>query len=513
MIFFDPPNKTFNSVNDLGEALKYAGPVARDLGLSFEDTLAILGGLGNVGIQGEMAGTALRRLGVLAATEGGKIKDAFGINVADQSGNLRPLVDILGELTQAASHMPSVERLKILDDIFGKQGITGAGAVGRAAKDIKQLGVELLQVSGTAQKTAAQMDAGLGGASRILLSAIEGIAIGLGDALAPELLKYAKFLTSAADATLGFVKANQNVVVGAVKVAAGVAAAGSALVGIGASAQFASFIFGGVSAVLSPVSALFGVMSNRVRGVLTPLNQVGPAFAKFGITANPLGRRYKYRVVGTRNPTLARNVVAAAAPGVISVPQGVLFRQPIDTHQTAYDRFDISVSFLERNREVGTMTWDADTTGATVDVFVSKESLRRYGIGVASEAGSAAAMNIPKHNGAIGVEEDGTVRGTTIVIPSMRLNVQYKYPPGVVTLQQAYFVASLTGLVNSAPFLGSKPGEVLLSPCGGSAPQLPASRLYIPLGLFSRPSRSMTPPSLHTSCVKLGVRRAELVGM
>ncbi len=48
-------NKSFNSVESLGEALSYAGPVAADANMSLEETLAILGTLGNLGIQGSEA--------------------------------------------------------------------------------------------------------------------------------------------------------------------------------------------------------------------------------------------------------------------------------------------------------------------------------------------------------------------------------------------------------------------------------------------------------------------------
>ncbi len=52
-------NMSFNSVESLGEALQYAGPVAADANMSLEETLAVLGTLGNLGIQGSEAGTAL----------------------------------------------------------------------------------------------------------------------------------------------------------------------------------------------------------------------------------------------------------------------------------------------------------------------------------------------------------------------------------------------------------------------------------------------------------------------
>src|SRR5690606_30654581 len=44
----------------LGESFKYVGPVARGAGVQFEEVAAAIGLLGNAGIQGSMAGTALR---------------------------------------------------------------------------------------------------------------------------------------------------------------------------------------------------------------------------------------------------------------------------------------------------------------------------------------------------------------------------------------------------------------------------------------------------------------------
>ena len=43
-------NKSFNTVESLGDALSYAGPVAADANMSLEETLAILGTLGNMGM-------------------------------------------------------------------------------------------------------------------------------------------------------------------------------------------------------------------------------------------------------------------------------------------------------------------------------------------------------------------------------------------------------------------------------------------------------------------------------
>ncbi len=56
---------SFNSVESLGEALQYAGPVAADANMSLEETLAVLG-TSEPRHSGSEAGTALRRLLTLA---------------------------------------------------------------------------------------------------------------------------------------------------------------------------------------------------------------------------------------------------------------------------------------------------------------------------------------------------------------------------------------------------------------------------------------------------------------
>ena len=79
-------NGSFNSIETLAESLTYAGPVAADLGMSIEETAAILGTLGNVGIQGSMAGTAIRRLLMLTAAEAKRMNRIFGVEFKDAAG-------------------------------------------------------------------------------------------------------------------------------------------------------------------------------------------------------------------------------------------------------------------------------------------------------------------------------------------------------------------------------------------------------------------------------------------
>lgn len=77
----DVMTETFNAsasgLDDFGESMKYVGPLANVTGISLERTSAMLAVLANNGIKGSQAGTALRRIFVELAQEGGDVDVAF----------------------------------------------------------------------------------------------------------------------------------------------------------------------------------------------------------------------------------------------------------------------------------------------------------------------------------------------------------------------------------------------------------------------------------------------------
>ena len=205
-------NKTFNSVESLGEALKYAGPVAAQLGMSLEDTVAILGTLGNVGIQGSEAGTALRRLATLSAAEATRMQAIFGVAFQDAAGNARPLVDVLGEVAVATENMASGERTAKFNEAFGLLGITSAQVIAGVASDTKKLKRELEGLNGVAADTAAEMDSGIGGSFRIFMSAVEGVAIALGEAVEGPLMAWSAVFTDILGTVTRFIERNETLI-------------------------------------------------------------------------------------------------------------------------------------------------------------------------------------------------------------------------------------------------------------------------------------------------------------
>jgi TP901 family phage tail tape measure protein len=265
-------NATFNSVTDLGYALKYAGPVAADLGVSLEDTLAILGGLGNVGIQGEMAGTTLRRLMTMTGAEAEKLKSIFGVAAADAAGGVRPLMDVMGEIFEATKNLPSGDRLKKFNEFFGLLGITGASTLTKAGVSIKEIRAGLEDAGGVARRTAVEMDAGLGGAFRMLTSAVEGAAIALGGSLAPALTTLGAVLQKVAAGVTEWVGRNAAAAQTLGTLVVTVTAGGAALAVLGVALKAAGLALG-------VLTAGFGLLVSTVAAVFTPLGAVAAAVA------------------------------------------------------------------------------------------------------------------------------------------------------------------------------------------------------------------------------------------
>ncbi len=275
-------NKSFNSVESLGEALSYAGPVAADANMSLEETLAILGTLGNLGIQGSEAGTALRRLLTLGAAESEKFQKVFGVATKDAQGNARNLVDILGEVSAATANMGSADRAAAFNEVFGLLGITSASAIGKTVTDTRQLLAELQNSGGIAAKTAADMEAGIGGAFRILRSSVEGVAIAIGEALDVSVTSMMKSVARALLGLTEWIGKNQEVVKKVALIVAGVVGVGAAFIGIGSAAGVAAFAVGGLASMFSLVGTAIGILVSMVGALFTPLGLVIAAVAALG---------------------------------------------------------------------------------------------------------------------------------------------------------------------------------------------------------------------------------------
>ncbi|QDV55479.1 phage tail tape measure protein [Rosistilla oblonga] len=301
-------NGSFNSVEALGEALKYAGPVAADLGYSLEETLAVLGTLGNIGIQGSMAGTTLKRLSITVAAEAQKLEGIFGTSFRNMDGSAMGLVDTLGEIARATNGLDDTERVSKLNEAFGLLGITGASAIGKTAAETDKLLATLQAAGGVAAKTAADMDAGLGGAFRNFASAAEGAKNAIGEAFAPELQSVTKILTDALGGVTGWVEGNKEIVTVMAASGVGAIALGGGFLGVAAAAQVASVGIGVAMSTTAAIGSAFGVARTAMVGfkAATLSAAASIAFMRGGMAAMST-------VIGLSTAAMAANSVVASA--------------------------------------------------------------------------------------------------------------------------------------------------------------------------------------------------------
>ena len=263
-------NGSAQTLIDLAEGLKMAGPQAAAANDSLVNVSAALGVLANMGIKGSLAGTALRKAySQFAKTDVQSSLKAIGIATEDANGNLRSMPDIMTDIAKAMSAMPTAERLRFAEAIFDLRGSLAGLQLGGNIDQLDEFIQRLKDVNGAAATTAKEMDAGIGGALRPFLSAVEGVqqAIGriIGEALSPYIDKMAVALNRAAE----WVAMHRELVIMLAKGIAAVAAFGAALVVAGLSLKVMAMAVSGLlvlfsllkMAVLLPIVAVKALMA------------------------------------------------------------------------------------------------------------------------------------------------------------------------------------------------------------------------------------------------------------
>ena len=170
----------------LGESMKYVAPVAREMGLSLEESAAMAGLLGNVGIQGSQAGTTLRAMMLRLSAPTGAASDALatlGVNAKDAEGNLRNVPEILADVAKATDTLGSADRLAYLKDIFGEEPAAGMAELinQQGAAGIEAFVATLDQAAGENARVAKVMADNIKGDLQGLNSAWKEVGITLTD--------------------------------------------------------------------------------------------------------------------------------------------------------------------------------------------------------------------------------------------------------------------------------------------------------------------------------------------
>ena len=267
------------SVETLGESYKYCGALAGTMGYELDQVTTALAVMGNNGIKGSQAGTALRSAISNLAAPTKQMKegmDALGISLKNQDGSMKTFEEVIDNVRTSFSGLGEAEQAAYAKQIFGKQAMAGMLAIiNTSADEYDALAASIDASGGAADKAAkTQLDT-LNGQLTLLKSAIEGAAIAFGNRMLPYLKRATTFAQGLMDKINGLSDAQMDNII---KWAGMAAAAGPAIMifgkvvaGVGRGVQIFNKLgiavkaAGGVMGLLtSPVMIVIGVIAGLI---------------------------------------------------------------------------------------------------------------------------------------------------------------------------------------------------------------------------------------------------------
>ncbi|BEK74710.1 phage tail tape measure protein [Enterobacter asburiae] len=181
-------NKTAADFDGLSDALTYAAPVAKNAGVSIEQTAAMVGALHDAKITGSMAGTGSRAVLSRLQAPTGKAYEAIkelGVKTSDSKGNTRPIFAILKEMQRSfeKNNLGTSQRGEYMKTIFGEEASSAAAVLMTAASSGKldQLTAAFKASDGKTAELVKIMQDNLGGDFKEFQSAYEAVGTDLFD--------------------------------------------------------------------------------------------------------------------------------------------------------------------------------------------------------------------------------------------------------------------------------------------------------------------------------------------
>lgn len=195
--------KAVGDVSDLGLALKQAGLVASQVGLSMTDTVGTLSAFADNALLGSDAGTSfktmLQRLNPQSDAAADLMKK-LGLNFFDAHGEFVGIVEVAGQLQRGMRDLSAEQRLAAMTTIFGSDAIRAANVLyAEGAEGIARY-IAGVEDQGYASRVAAKATDNLKGDLERLGGAIETALIGSGGAGSKVLRELAQAATAAVDA-------------------------------------------------------------------------------------------------------------------------------------------------------------------------------------------------------------------------------------------------------------------------------------------------------------------------
>lgn len=187
-------NKSAVGIEDLGEAMKYAAPIARLYGTSIEKTSAMMGILGDNNIKGSEAGTGIRTILTRLASTPKPVREALGglkIETVNKDGTMRQIDEVLAEINQKTKNLNDDVKFDIFKSLAGEEHLSKFAVLvansqvldkntGKVVNNITEFTKELENAKNLAGKVAETRLDNLAGDIDQMKGAWESMSIALG---------------------------------------------------------------------------------------------------------------------------------------------------------------------------------------------------------------------------------------------------------------------------------------------------------------------------------------------
>ena len=197
------------NLEDMAAAIKYAGADVVMVNQSLESMAAAIGVIGDAGIQGSMAGTALANMMrnlILSVTgakpKGQKALAALGLSredFLDAQGNVKDLGTILTTIRKASTGLSSDKRLEYMFQLFGLRGNRAGQALLSNIERYEEVLNKISSSSGFSHSISEKMMGTLEGRINQLTSAWKNfktqLAESIGPIIKPMLVFFTKLVT------------------------------------------------------------------------------------------------------------------------------------------------------------------------------------------------------------------------------------------------------------------------------------------------------------------------------
>lgn len=313
-------NKTAADFDGLSDALTYAAPVAKNAGVSIEQTAAMVGALHDAKITGSMAGTGSRAILSRLQAPTGKAFEAIkelGVKTSDARGNTRPIFSILKEMQRSfeKNNLGTSQRGEYMKTIFGEEASSAAAVLMTAASTGKldKLTAAFKASDGKTEELVKIMQDNLGGDFKEFQSAYEAVGTDLFDQQNDALRKLTQTATRYVLKLDGWITRNKSLAT-----TIGVVAGGAlALIGvIGGIGLIAWPVVMGINAIIAAAGLLGTVFTVAGGAIVTAVGAISlPVVAVAGaVVAGALLIRKYWEPISAFFSGVVEGLKAAFAP-------------------------------------------------------------------------------------------------------------------------------------------------------------------------------------------------------